>query len=173
MLHTAHKGSTVRHLLIEGDDPVAMTLSRLDNGVRAVVDKGTHDEMYQKAMSLIEEWGEREGFEYRSHGGPPAWESLRDTIALTKLMGHTTLYDATNSRFPVPIPLDHWQGCKDKNRDDYEYAYTETMIEARPRVTAKHGVNAPPATTKDRVDWLRSVVKIRQKLGPELKFLLD
>jgi hypothetical protein len=92
-LYTLHKGSMVRHLLIEGDDPGAKTLSRLDNGVRTVVATGTHYEMDQKAMSLIKDWGQSEGFKWRSDDGPPVFESLPEIIALTKLMGHTELYD--------------------------------------------------------------------------------
>ena len=163
----------MRHLLIEVDDPGAKTLSRLDNGVRSVIATGTLYEMDERAMSLVEEWGTKEGFKYRGHNDPPAWECLRDIIVLTKIMGHTTLYDATNRPFPVPIPLDHWQGCKDKNGDDYQYGYTGTTIEACPRVTSQHGINMTPATNEELLAEMRKAITIRKALGPERKFILD
>jgi hypothetical protein len=172
-LHSLHRGSTVRHLLIEGNDPGAKTLSRLDNGVRTVVATGTHYEMDQKAMALIEEWCQNEEFKWRGEDGVPVWESLRDVLALAKLMGHTSLYDFKHN-LPVTVPLDRWQGCKDKNGDDYQYGYTGTTIEACPRVTAKHGVSMVlSSNTQEMVGQLAKIIEIRRALGPDRKFVLD
>lgn len=170
-LYSLHKGSTVRHLLVEGNDPGAKTLSRLDNGVRTVVATGTHYEMDQKAMALIQEWCENEGFKWRSDDGAPVWESLQGVVALAKLMGHTNLYEATHI-FGTAVPLDRWQGCRDKNGDDYQYGYTGTMIEALPRVTAKHGINMSPSN-EELFAMLSKSIEIRKALGPNRRFMLD
>src|ERR1700688_4718745 len=103
-LHSLSKGSTVRHLLIEGDDPGAKTLSKLENGVRTVIATGTHYEMDEQAMALIQEWCQKEDFKWRSDDAP-VWESLGEVVALAKLMGHTSLYDSKHN-LPVTVPLD-------------------------------------------------------------------
>jgi len=125
-LYTLDKGSTVRHLLIEGDNAGAKTLSKLENGFRTVVATGTHYEMDQQALALIQEWCQKEGFGWRSDDAP-VWESLREIVALAKLMGHTSVRDVRYITAPG-VPLDHWQGCKDKNGDDYQYAYTKLRL---------------------------------------------
>jgi len=170
-LYTLNKGWTVRHLLIEGDDPGAKTLSKLENGIRTVVATGTHYEMDQKAMSLIQEWCQKEDFKWKDDDAP-VWESRREIIALAKLMGHTSLYDARYITAQA-VPLDRWQGCRDKNGDDYQYAYNLTTIEAWPKVTAKHGINMKPATKEEFLREMQKAIEIRKDLGPEQKFMLD
>jgi len=170
-LHTLHKGASVRHLLIEGDDPAAKTLSKLENAVRTVVATGTHYEMDQKAMALIQEWCEKDDFRWRGDDAR-VWESLQDVVALAKLMGHTSLRDPQYITSPA-LPLDRWQGCKDKYGDDYQYAYTGMTIEACPRVTTKHGVNLTPATNQEALVELSKIAQIREALGPDRTFLLD
>jgi hypothetical protein len=71
------------------------------------------------------------------------------------------------------IPLDRWQGCKDKNGDDYQYGYTGTTIEACPRVTAKHGINMTPATNEELFVVMRKAIETRKALGPDRTFILD
>lgn len=171
-LYTVEKGSTVRHLLIEGDDPGAKTLSKLENGVSTVVDTGTHYEMDEKALALIKDLCQKEDFSWKNDNAP-VWESLREIVALAKLMGHTSLHDVRYITAP-DVPLDRWQGCKDKNGDDYMYWYTGTTIVACPRVTAKHGVSMVLSTnTQELVAQLAKIGEIRKALGPERTFLLD
>lgn len=50
-LHTLYKGREVRRLLIEGDDPGAMTLSQVVGGARTLIVNGTSYEMNSKAGS--------------------------------------------------------------------------------------------------------------------------
>jgi hypothetical protein len=171
-LYTVEKGSTVRHLIIEGDDPAAKTLSKLENGVRTDVATGTHYEMDEKAMALIKDMCQKEDFSWKNDDAP-VWESKREIVALLKLMGHTSLHDARDITTP-DIPLDRWQGCKDKNGDDYSYWYTGTTVVASPRVTAKHGISTVLSTnTQELMAQLAKIVKIRKALGPERTFLLD
>jgi hypothetical protein len=99
------------------------------------------------------------------------WESLHDVVALAKLMGHTSVFDFKHN-LPVTVPLDRWQGCRDKNGDDYQYGYAGTTIEAWPKVTARHGITMTP-TSEELLDWMGKVVKIRTALGPDRRFLLD
>jgi hypothetical protein len=170
-LYTLDNLLTVRHLLIEGDDPGAKTLSKLENGVRTVVATGTHYEMDEKALALVQEWCQKEDFSWRNDDAP-VWESLREIVALAKLMGHTSLHDAQRM-FEPAVPLDHWQGCRDKRGDDYQYAYTGTMIEAWPKVTAKHGISMALSNTQEMAAQLAKIIEIRKGLGPERKFMLD
>jgi hypothetical protein len=175
-LFTLFQGSTVRHLLIEGNDPGVMNLSQLVDGVRTVVATGTSYEMNKKADFIVEEWMKKESFKYKKHGDPPVFESLKDAVTLALLMGHTGVFDPKSAKGlnnPLgQVPLASWQGWQDKSGSDYEYGFTGTTLYGQPKVTAKHGVNLTP---KDNAEWIANVNKalqIRKALGPEHEFLL-
>jgi hypothetical protein len=57
ILHTMHKGSQVRHLLLLGNIPGANKLIQLIDGVETTIATGTQYEMDQDAMSTIRQLG--------------------------------------------------------------------------------------------------------------------
>src|SRR5271156_6018974 len=63
-LDTFHRGSEVRHLLLEGEDHGARKLTTLINGVRTEMATGTTYEMDKQSHTVMEEW-RKEGFKYR------------------------------------------------------------------------------------------------------------
>lgn len=171
-LRTLHKGSTVRHLLVEGADNAAKTLSKLERGVRTVVATGPHHEIDQKAMALSQEWCQKEDFSWAKDKAPVE-ESQNEIVILATLMGHTSLFEG--ACFPRPIvPLDRWEGCKDRNGDDYVYSYTGTTIEARPNVRARHSYAI--VSSSDRQELCVPALELRElsnTLGPNRRFFLD
>lgn len=174
-VYTLHKGSAVRHLLIEGDDNAAKTLSKLEDGERTVVATGTHYEMDQKATSLMGEWMKNEGFKYRKDADPPVFESLKAVVALTTLVGYQHVYDpkCKNMRNMTGlVPLAHWQGWKDTLGNDYEYGFTGTTIFVQPRVTANHGVNMRPKDNQELMETFRKAIAVRKSLGPEQELVI-
>jgi hypothetical protein len=174
-LYTLSKGSTVRHLLIEGDDPGAKTLSQLVDGVRTVVAIGTHYEMDQKAISVMQDCMKNEDFEYRKDGDPPVFESRKAIIALTTTMGYTTVYDPKCKKglnMLGQAPLAQWQGWVDKLGNDYEYGFTGTTIYVQPKVTANHGLNLTPKDNQEFIATLKKAIEIRKSLGPEQELVI-
>jgi hypothetical protein len=174
-VYTLHHRSTVRHLLIEGDDNGAKTLSKLEDGERTVVATGTHYEMDQKATSVMREWIKNEGFRYRKDGDPPVFESLEAIVALTTSVGYQHIYDPnykTMRNMLGQVPLAQWQGRKDTLGNDCEYGFTGTTIYVQPRVTANHGVNMKPKDNQELMETFRKAIAIRKSLGPEQELVI-
>ncbi len=174
-LFTLSEGSRVRHLLIEGNDPGAMSLCQLVDGVRTVVATGTQYEMDKKAQSIMREWTGQDGFKYKKREDPPVFEPLKHVIALALLMGYTKVIDPKCKQGPNllgEVPLASWQGWKDKSGTDYEYGYTGSTLYGQPKVTAKHGVNMTPKDNTELFASMKKALEIRKALGPDDEFLL-
>jgi hypothetical protein len=173
-LFTLYHGSKVRHLLIEGNDPGSMSLGQLIDGVHTIVATGTQHEMDKKAQTIMTEW-QREGFNYKKDGGPPAFEPLKHAVALAMLMGYTKVVDPKckhDRNLLGQVPLASWQGWKDKSGADYEYGFTGSTLYGQPKVTAKHGVNMTPRDNAEFLATLKKVIEIRKALGDGHEFLL-
>jgi hypothetical protein len=174
-LHTMYKGSMVRHLLILGDDPGAMKLTQITDGLMTVLAAGTKYEMDQQAMSLVQSWGKDEGFQYRNHSDPPVFESLNAIRVLLLEMGYTQVYDpkCKSLRNMIgSVPLAQWLGWIDKLGSPYEYGFTGTTVYGQPKITEKHGVNFRPETNQQFLEEMKKAVAIRKSLGPEQDFIL-
>ncbi|MGA8503615.1 MAG: hypothetical protein WB683_18835 [Candidatus Sulfotelmatobacter sp.] len=169
-LHTLHRGREVRHLLIEGDDHSARTLSQVFDGVRTVIDKGTTYEMNEKAQALWQGWMKSERFEYQKDGQPPAaFESLQAVVALLLLMKYKQIFDpkCVNPRTnPLGVvPLAQWKGWIDAKGDGYEYSYGGgPSLFGQPKITLKHG--------KDLIATLKKGAELSKSLGPSYTFTL-
>jgi hypothetical protein len=174
-LYTLSKGREVRHLLIEGDDPGAMTLSHVINGVRTVLAKGTSYEMNKRADDLWQEWMKGERFEYQKDGQFTAYESLQAAVAIALLMRYTVIHDpkCVNPRNPLGVvPLVEWEGWTDTNGDSYMYSLNDPSLYGRPDVTARHRINLTPKNNAEMIETLTKVGKIEKTLGPAHTFVL-
>lgn len=170
-----YKGREVRHLLIEGDDPGAMTLSQVVGGARTVLANGTSYEVNKKADTMWQEWMKGEGFKYQKDGQFTAYESLQAVVAVALLMGYTVVHDpkCVNPRNPLGIvPLAKWKGWTDTNGDRYMYSLNDPSLYARPDVTARHRINLTPKTNAEMIDTVNEVGKIEEALGPAHTFVL-
>jgi hypothetical protein len=168
-LDTFHRGSEVRHLLLEGEDHGARKLTTLINGVRTEMATGTTYEMDKQSQTVMEEW-RKEGFKYRRDEDAPVFGPRKDVIALAKLMGFTRVIRP--NKFPMQEPLDSWQGCRDSNGDDYEYALVVAMIHARAKLTAKHGINMAPKDNEELMATFKKAFEVRKALGPDCTFVV-
>jgi len=174
-LHTLYKGREVRRLLIEGDDPGAMTLSQVVGGARTLIVNGTSYEMNSKADAMWQEWMKVEGFEYQKDGQFTAYESLQAVVAVALLMQYTVIHDpkCVNGRNPLgPVPLAKWKGWTDTNGDSYMYSLNDPSLCARPDVTTRHRINLTPETNAEAIETLTKVGKIEKALGPAHTFVL-
>jgi hypothetical protein len=169
--HTLYRGREVRHLLIEGNDPGAMTLSQVFDGVRTVIDTGTSYEMSKKADAMWQEWITGEGFEYQKDGSFFAFESLEAVVALVLLMRYTVIHDSkceSPRNLTGVVPLVQWKGWTDKNGDSYMYSFSGgPSLYGRPDVAIRHSLK-PLKTIAEMAD----TVKKENALGPSHTFTL-
>src|SRR5258708_6517678 len=146
ILHTLKKeipGKEVRHLLLDlKDGPGAAILSSLSNAVETPIAIGTQYEMEQRADALAEDWRGNEEFKYSSDD-QPAFDSLKNTIALAELMGHTFVYDSrykSKRDLIGEVPLAQWPGIAPKSGGGYVYGFDGMKIIAETILPPYHGI---------------------------------
>jgi hypothetical protein len=178
ILHTLKKrgaGKEVRHLLMDlTNGSGAAVLSQLVHGVETHIATGTEYEMGQKADALARDWVANEEFEY-APDDQPVFDSLKNTIALAAMMGHTFVYDSRykSSRNLIgEVPLTQWPGMTARNGGGYVYAFDGMKIIAEPTLPSNHGINMGFKTAKETTTSLRKIAALRETVGPRVEFLL-
>lgn len=178
ILHTLKKeipGKEVRHLVLNLENgPGAAILSQLSNAVETPIATGTQYEMGQKANAVAEEWRANEEFNYTSDH-QLVFDSLKNTVALAALMGHTFVYDArykSQRDLIGEVPLSQWPGLAPKNGGGYLYAFDGMTIIAEPTLPANHGIKMEFKTSQETLAVLKKVAELRDTVGPRVEFLL-
>lgn len=178
IVHTLKKdgpAKEVRHLLLNLENgPGAATLSQLINAIETPIAAGTQYEMGQKADEVAEVWRANEEFKYTSDNSP-AFDSLKNTIALAALMGHTFVYDArykSQRDLIGEVPLSQWPGMTPKNGGGYLYAFDGMKIIAEPTLPPNHGISMEFKTPQQTLTVMKKIAELRDTVGPRVEFLL-
>jgi hypothetical protein len=165
---------SVRFLLLNSVDGAHNTiLSEMTNGIETEMDTGTEYEMNKKAEEIAQ-LSAASGFRI-ANDERPVFESLKNTVALAIVCGHTSLYDnrfKTGTNFTGSVPLSKWPGMTAKNGGDYEYALDGIKILARPTLPPNHGLNMKPQTSKETLEVFMKAAKLKQTVGPDAEFVL-
>ena len=176
ILHTLTKQSPnneVRHLvlhLVNGSHETI--LSQITNCAETKIATGTEYDMRQEAITLAQTWATEEGFVFPREG-VPVFDSLKNTVALAVIMGHTLVYDPNLAAQNVTgaVPLTRWPGMTAKNGGGYEYAYDGLKIIARPTLPPGHGLDMAP-TKAEFIAVMQKATALLATVGPMREFLL-
>ncbi len=110
-----------------------------------------------------------------AHMDIPVFRSLESAKKLAMADGYAVIYDPRNQTLLNPTgatPLPDWPGVTAENGGVYEYAVSGGQISARPKLPQDHGLNLKPASNRELAEVLRTVVQMRDAIGPTLDFVL-